>query len=340
VIKKILKSTASSHEVLAFGAVSRACHQVANWSELWRALCLERWGGDFTYRYSWKITHFWPKEPMMGGDEDIPELLLPHSPSRIFIRGFFSQSMYDAWRIATHFRDMSHWHIGHPLTPAAAPPPHHPTATEQLNGNENEGNDVSEEEEEEEEEDDDDDEEGEGEEAAYSNLNNHLHHPHPHPYPYPHDAPDPLSLAARLPAAMTRPIEGGIERIHFGAMSVEELKTRYINANRPFILTGIVPQWRAAGANVPPSRMSPPMPSGEDSDDDTNSDDSDDDTCGGNKQQSPPPRPPWAYEWTPKKLVERFGSEYFKINSYSRSGTPCPLVVLFAIIFYPQSTSI
>eukprot|EP01122_Echinamoeba_exundans_P010876 TRINITY_DN416_c0_g1_i1.p1 TRINITY_DN416_c0_g1~~TRINITY_DN416_c0_g1_i1.p1 ORF type:complete len:612 (+),score=61.98 TRINITY_DN416_c0_g1_i1:176-1837(+) len=80
-------------------------YQSSNWSEVWRALCLQRWNGHFTFRISWKITTLFP-----DANEAIPDVLLP-SPSKLDIKGFFSDLMYQRWWYSTHCTHLAHWEV-------------------------------------------------------------------------------------------------------------------------------------------------------------------------------------------------------------------------------------
>lgn len=100
-VLKILKRVDIA-DLLQASAVSRAFYQCASWSDVWKALCLQRWNGHFVFRVSWKITTLLP-----DGLAEIPARLLD-SPS-LHLKGFFSDEMYRRWWYSTHCKTIAHW---------------------------------------------------------------------------------------------------------------------------------------------------------------------------------------------------------------------------------------
>jgi hypothetical protein len=189
---------------------------------------------------------------------------------------------------------------------------------------------------------DDDDEDDKEDEDNQSVQHNAVAH-----FPM-RPAGPPLPLPPH-PAAGPPPHVIHIDRIPVSSISVEEFKSRYLVANRPVILTGIIGQWRGGGAPAPspdptkssratvgvidvdddngPQFRNASAPFGhgyaakaDSSDDDTDSSDDESAPVSSNMSQELVSGVHSPFMWSPDQLARRFEKELFKINSYNQAG--------------------
>jgi len=72
-VAKICSRAPCRKALLALSSTSRAMYQLANWdTRVWKSIALCRWGGDFSFKTSWKLTAFFSGK----GADTAPEQLV------------------------------------------------------------------------------------------------------------------------------------------------------------------------------------------------------------------------------------------------------------------------
>lgn len=86
----------TASDLVTLSQVSKACYIYAHYSDLWRELVMDYFGGDWTYRDSWKQTYIDAHVNRMvsTGKSVLP--YLHHKP--LVVDAFFSDMLYDEWQ--------------------------------------------------------------------------------------------------------------------------------------------------------------------------------------------------------------------------------------------------